>query len=67
MEANEIIRKERPLMLTVTEACRLLGVSRTTMWTYTKKGLVRAVRIGTRGIRIPRAEIDRFICEGGVV
>ena len=64
MKPNKDDQAERPLMLTVKEACRLLGVSRTTMWSYAKKGHIKVVRIGTRGVRIPRQEVTKFVYEG---
>ncbi len=46
---------ERPLVelqakefLSIKEACRLLGVSRTTMWRLTKTGRIKTAKMGRR-------------------
>jgi len=49
-------------MLTTTEAARLLYVHPNTVRQWTKKGLIRAYRLGTRGDRrFNRKDIERFI------
>jgi len=49
-------------MLTTTEAARLLYVHPNTVRQWTKKGLIRAYRLGTRGDRrFNRKEIECFI------
>ena len=49
-------------MLTTTEVARLLYVHPNTVRQWTKKGLIRAYRLGTRGDRrFNRKDIDSFI------
>ncbi|OIP25687.1 MAG: hypothetical protein AUK39_06395 [Dehalococcoidia bacterium CG2_30_46_19] len=51
-----------PEMLTTTEAARLLYVHPNTVRQWTKKGLIHAYRLGTRGDRrFNRKDIERFI------
>ncbi|WP_425420893.1 helix-turn-helix domain-containing protein [Phaeodactylibacter xiamenensis] len=42
------------------EACKLLGVSRTTLYRARKAGILKAVKMG-RFFRYEKTEIDRFI------
>jgi excisionase family DNA binding protein len=44
--------------LTVSEAARLLGVSRTTIWRWIDKGRLRAYRVGQRTIRIRDEDLE---------
>ena len=50
-----------PQLLTVREAAQVLAVSERTLWSLTKKGHVRCVRIGTRGKRYDPAALAAFI------
>ena len=49
------------LLLTCREAAQSLRVSTRTLWTLTKRGDVRAVRIGQRGIRYAPADLQAWI------
>lgn len=49
-----------PLLLTAEEAAKLLGVSRTTVYTLIKVGELRPVHIG-RSCRLSRAELQRYV------
>lgn len=48
-------------LYTVREAAKLLTLKESTVyrWLFDKK--IRPVRIGTRAIRIPQAEVDRIL------
>jgi excisionase family DNA binding protein len=37
-----------PLLVTVPEACRLLGLSRSSVWNLIKDGRIKVARIGRR-------------------
>jgi excisionase family DNA binding protein len=50
---------DKPLLLRVADAARLLSVSRSTMYQLVASGQVPVVRIG-RSIRIPRAGLERL-------
>lgn len=52
------------LMVTIAEACEMLGVKRTTFYEFTRCGKIRTVPIGPRGVRIPVAELERFVATG---
>jgi excisionase family DNA binding protein len=47
-----------PLLVTVTEAAKVLRVSRKTVYQWLKKGVIR--KSGTPQVRIPQSEIDRI-------
>ena len=49
--------------LSVTEAARLLGVSRTTVWRWIDKGRLRAYRVGSRTIRIKDQDVQQQLQE----
>lgn len=53
-----------PKMLTVRQACEAGAFSRTTLYQLIRAGRIRTVKVGLRGIRVPVAELDRFIREG---
>lgn len=59
MESNTHITR----LLTVRQACEHAACSRTALNSLIRAGRIRTVRIGTRGIRIPIAELDRFVAE----
>jgi excisionase family DNA binding protein len=50
------------LALTYREASDALGVSERTVWSLVASKQLRAARIG-RCVRIPRAELERFLSE----
>ena len=49
-----------PDLLNLAEVAQRLNVSRTTIWRLTKRGDIRAVRIGSRTL-IPRSELHRIV------
>ncbi len=51
----------RPHFYTISEAARVLEVSRSTVWRWVRSGYLAARRIGPRTIRINREEVDRFM------
>ena len=50
---------EGPLLLTVTRAAALRGVSRPTLYQLVAAGRVPVVRLG-RAVRVPRRELERL-------
>lgn len=50
--------------MTIREVCDSLSISRTLLYELCKSGRLRSLRVGTRGVRIPEAEVERFIHEG---
>ena len=50
--------------LTVDEASRYLKVSRTSLWRYSKMGILKPCKIGSR-ILFARADIDEYLKKGG--
>jgi len=51
-----------PALLREAEAIAYLGVGRTTLWSLIWAGEIKRVHVG-RAMRIPRAELDRYIQE----
>jgi len=51
---------DEPLLLRISEAARLLTVSRSTMYQLVARGEVPAVRIG-RSVRVSRRELERMV------
>jgi len=50
-------------LLKIPEAAAELNVSRSLLYEMLAAGELRAVTVGTRGVRIPATEIDRFVTE----
>jgi len=50
-----------PLLLSVREAARALGIGRDSCYALVRQGRLRSVSLGRRAL-IPRAELERF-CE----
>lgn len=48
-------------LLTIADAARLLGISRTTAYHWASTGRLPVVRYGTRGARVPRRALDAYI------
>ena len=48
-----------PILLSRTEAARLLGIGRTTLDRLVAEGAITTVRIGRRAL-VHRAEVERF-------
>jgi excisionase family DNA binding protein len=61
MSANSV--QPDQLAVTYEKAAELLSVSPRTVWSLVASNELRAVRIGRRCVRIPKAEIERFLAE----
>jgi excisionase family DNA binding protein len=57
---GEVEAAETPRLLSITEACRLLGFSRTTLYAQLASGRLLSVTVGRRRL-IPRDAIEAFI------
>ena len=58
---NEFNKAEVRLLLKTREAAKALGVCEKTLWTMTKDGKIRSVRIGERRVRDGEDDLKRFI------
>ena len=47
----------------VNEACRALGISRSTLYRLAAEGRIRLIHVGTRTL-VPETELDRIANEG---
>lgn len=52
-------RPDGPLLLRVSEASALLGLSRSTVYQLIARGELRVIRIG-RSVRVPRQALDEI-------
>lgn len=52
------------VLITIKETCETTGISRTTLYELIRANRIKTVKIGSRGKRIPVAEVERFIREG---
>ena len=48
-------------LLTVKQAADRLGFHYKTVHKWTKKGLIKSVRVGTRAVRIKEEDLEEFI------
>ncbi len=55
---------EAPLLVSVSEAARLLGIGTTFGWTMVRTGEIPAVKLGCR-VLVPRAALERLAGLGG--
>ena len=55
--------REKPVLLSVADAARLLGVGESTLWRAASRQEILKVRVGRR-VLIPRSEIDRIAAGG---
>jgi excisionase family DNA binding protein len=51
---------ETPLAHQIPEACRRIGVARTSIYELIKAGEIKSIKIGSRTL-IPESELQRFI------
>jgi excisionase family DNA binding protein len=59
----EAVRPVR-LLVSIADACEMIGVKRTSMYEFIRAGKIRVVKIGSRGVRVPVSELERFVAEG---
>ena len=57
---NLATQPEQPLLLTMTAAAKLLGVSRVTLWRMVKDGDIRPVEITPNVFRIRRQDLNKI-------
>jgi excisionase family DNA binding protein len=50
-------------LLKIPEAAAELSISRSLLYEMIAAGELRSVTVGSRGVRIPTSEIDRFVTE----
>lgn len=54
--------------VTGQEFCKILNISNSTLYRWIKSGKIKVIRLSDRAnspVRIPTAEIDRLLIEGG--
>ena len=51
-----------PLVHQIPQACRRLGVAKTSIYALIKGGELRSIKIGSRTL-IPESELQRFVSE----
>jgi excisionase family DNA binding protein len=61
---EELARHEEPRALSVAEAARRLGISRSAAYEAVARGDLVAVRVGRRRV-VPEAEVRRLLAEEG--
>lgn len=55
--------RDVPKARRVSEACSVLGISRSTMYRLAAQGRIRFIRIGSRTL-VPETELNRLASEG---
>lgn len=64
MDGDNETRKERmSRLLRIPEAAAELSIGRSRLYELIAAGEIAAVKIGSRGVRIPDTELDRFVAE----
>lgn len=59
LNAQEKAKNEDSLLLTVEEAGDLLKVSRTALWRWEKKGILKPIKIG-RSVRYRKSDLEEL-------
>ncbi len=49
--------------LRAKEACKYLGVGKSTLWLYVKQGKLKSIKLSDRVTIFQKKELDRFITE----
>lgn len=52
------------LLLRMSEAASVMGISEAMAWKMRKDGLLPVVKVGKRGIRVSTAALEKLIAEG---
>jgi excisionase family DNA binding protein len=55
--------RDAPKARRIPEACRVLGISRSTVYRLAAQGRIRLVHVGSRTL-VPETEVDRLASEG---
>ena len=48
-------------LLKIPEAAAELSIGRSRLYELLQAGEIKAVKIGSRGVRVPASELDRFV------
>jgi excisionase family DNA binding protein len=59
-------KRDRCRTVSVAEAARIWGFSKQTVYDAIKKGIIKAIRISNKRVRISMKEIDRVL-DGGIL
>ena len=60
---NEAAKPSSPVLLSIVDAAKRIGVSRRTLYTYMNRGEVHTIYVGSRRL-VPQAEVERITKEG---
>jgi len=56
------MQTETPLAHQIPEACRRIGIARTSIYQLIKDGEIKSIKVGARTL-IPETELQRFIAK----
>lgn len=59
MEQHSIDAREQ--LMTVKEVCEYLRISRATLYTYIEQDMIPSYRVGKRGRRFKRGDVEDFV------
>lgn len=57
---------EEKLTYTISECCKLLGISRATAYSLAKQGRLPVIRISDRRLIIPKVALERMLSEASL-
>ncbi len=57
-------QKKRIVLITPEKASEILGVTKTTVWSYARNGRLHPIRQSTRKVRYDRAEVEALADRG---
>ena len=63
-KTSDVPTAQQDRLITVREACEILGCGNTTAWLLLKQGLLPAVRCGARATRVRLSHVNRLVDTG---
>ncbi len=62
-EVRRLRNKDKSPLMTISEVCQALNISKPTYYRLRDKGILTPVKSGKKGVRVPREEVERHIGE----
>ena len=64
VQPQQTVRNGEPRVVSVPDAAKLLGLSRSTVWRYIQEKRIETIRLGRRSTRIRMETIKRLVKDG---
>jgi excisionase family DNA binding protein len=64
VQPQQPVGRDEPKVVSVPEAAKLLGLSRSTVWRYIEEKRIETIHLGPRSTRIRMETINRLVKDG---